>query len=547
MSSITRRKFIKTSVLGAAALSTSPFINYSSINASIQKDILFVPHPHPWMPRINSVYLADENVDPFMFPVEIKQEGIVIPSTIRTKRFSLNLRWFIEGFGFVVLSADNGGELYSIDDLPESSNLNYEFAKGRIFRNREVRLRYERSGTNFSSEVNHFTDLAEEYYNDASRNINNTEKCGELSNKSLYYSLWAGEKIELEHAKNEITRNDRQEHVYFGCETRQYIWAKSEELTKRFVELFNYATITHYIWDTWYELFEPREGVYNWGIKDNIVNWLTDNNITIEGRPLFWFHPVVTPDWLKSKHFEELKKYVRKHTEDLIDHYGNKVLHWEIVNEYHDWANIHDHTVDQITEITRLACDTAKEVNPNVVRLINNCCPWAEYVARGRRARSKIPSSRPLRSPRKFMEDLHNAGVDYDILGIQIYFPHRDLSDIMRLLERLDKFEKPIYITEMGASSGYSEHAIKLDEMDILDEPYQWHRRWDEELQADWLEQVYTLYYSKKNIKCINWYDFSDFRPFIKNGGLIREDSTTKRSFHRLRELLDSWNRLPKS
>ena len=55
----------------------------------------------------------------------------------------------------------------------------------------------------------------------------------------------------------------------------------------------------------------------------------------------------------------------------------------------------------------------------------------------------------------------------------------------------------------MGASSGYSEQAIKLDEMDILDEPYQWHRRWDEELQADWLEQVYTLYYSKQNIKCI--------------------------------------------
>jgi endo-1,4-beta-xylanase len=406
--------------------------------------------------------------------------------------------------------------LYTANELPETQILNYEFAKGRIIRNREVKSRYEKAGTKFSFEVNSYVDMAEEFYDAATKNLNNPEKCGDLSNQSLYYSLWAGEKIELEHAKSEIARINRQDHVYFGCETRQYIWAKSEDMMKRFVELFNYATITHYVWDTWYELFEPREGVYNWGVKDNIVNWLTDHNITIEGRPLFWFHPTVTPDWLKEKTFDELKKYVVNHTENLVNHYGDKVHHWEIVNEYHDWANIHDHTEEQITEITKLACDTAKEVNPNVVRLINNCCPWAEYAAAGNKARTKTPSPRPMRSPRKFMEDLHNAGVEYDVLGIQIYFPHRDLSDIMRMLERMEKFGKPIYITEMGASSGYSEQMVKLDEMDIKDEPYQWHRRWDEELQADWLEQVYTLYYSKPNIKNINWYDFSDFRPFHK-------------------------------
>ncbi len=547
MNNIDRRKFLKKTALTTAALAASPYLNWSTVFAKTDKDIVFRPYPHPWMPPINSVYLADENVDPFKFPVEIKQEGIVIPSEIGDQKFSLNTRWFIEGFGWVVLSADNGGELYSASEIPETQNLNYEFAKGRIIRNREVKSRYEKAKTKFSFEVNSYLNLAEQFYDEAKKNLNNPEKCGDLSNQSLYYSLWAGEKIELEHAKSEIARLNRQDHVYFGCETRQYIWAKSEDMMKHFVELFNYATITHYVWDTWYELFEPREGVYNWGVKDNIVNWLTDNNITIEGRPLFWFHPVVTPDWLKNKNFDQVKKYVVNHTEDLVSHYGDKVHHWEIVNEYHDWANIHGHTVDQITEITRLACDTAKEVNPNVVRLINNCCPWAEYAAIGNKARTKEPSPRPMRSPRKYLQDLEDAGVEYDVLGIQIYFPHRDLSDIMRLLERLQKFNKPIYITEMGASSGYSEQAVKLDEMNILDEPYQWHRRWDEDLQADWLEQVYTLYYSKPDIKCINWYDFSDFRPFIRNGGLTREDSTTKRSFHRLKELLASWNRLPKA
>jgi hypothetical protein len=162
----------------------------------------------------------------------------------------------------------------------------------------------------------------------------------------------------------------------------------------------------------------------------------------------------------------------------------------------------------------------------------------------GRMAR--MEAARPLRSPRKFIEDLHNSGVEYEVLGIQIYFPDRDLSDIVRLIERLEKFQKPIYITELGTTSGPSEEMIAKGEMKLPDEPYKWYRHWDEELQADWLEQVYTIYYSRPSIKAVNWYDFSDFRPHIKNGGLIREDSTTKRSYDRLINLLDGWGRLPK-
>ncbi|MCI0699193.1 twin-arginine translocation signal domain-containing protein [candidate division KSB1 bacterium] len=48
------------------------------------------------------------------------------------------------------------------------------------------------------------------------------------------------------------------------------------------------------------------------------------------------------------------------------------------------------------------------------------------------------------------------------------------------------------------------------------------------------------------NIKAINWYDFSDFRPYIVNGGLVREDCSTKLSFQRLKNLLASWKRLPR-
>ncbi len=545
MNQLTRREFLETSSLGAAAFGILPMLSpWSSLLVKTNEELIFRPYPHPLMPAMQLVYATDENDDPFKSSIQVRQEGIVVPADLSNRRFAVNTRWYVEGFGYVWLGADNGGAYYSRDDFDNgrSFNLNYEFARSRASRNKKVLARYQKDGTAFSSEIKHLSALAEELLHDAAKKLNDGERCAKLSDKALHYALWAGEKIELEKAKGDIEKMARHDQVYFGCESRQYIWAKHEEFTKRFVELFNYATVTHYVWDTWYELFEPREGQYNWGVKDDIVNWLAENGIHLEGRPLFWFHPSVTPDWLKNKNFDELEKYVEKHTHDLVSHYGDKVLEWEVVNEYHDWANIHDHTPEQITEIIRLACDKTKEANPKVVRILNNCCPFAEYVARGRMAR--MEATRPLRSPRQFIKDLIDANIEFEVLGIQIYFPQRDLSDIVRLLERLAVFGKPIYITEIGASSNLT--PVSPDGGGVAKEPYAWHRHWDEELQADWLEQVYTIYYSKPFIKAINWYDFSDFRPYIVNGGLVREDCSTKLSFQRLKILLASWNRLPR-
>lgn len=548
MTNISRRQFLKTGTAGAAAMAVSPLLSgWSSIFPRTSGDLIFRLYPHPWMQDVKYLHASDEHHDPFKSTIQLTREGIVVPEDFGDRRFAVNGQWFVDGFGMLNLSADNGGEFYTLADFSARKlNLNFEFARSRILRNRGVRKRYEKSGTRFSSEVRYLSDLAEDLFEDARKKQTDRERCARLSDKALKYALWAGERMELEKARQDIEAQNRQDTVYFGCETRQYIWAKSEEFTKRFVELFNFATVTHYVWDTWYEVFEPREGIYNWGVKDNIVNWLMENKITIQGRPLFWFHKSVTPDWLKNKNFDELKKYVERHTRDLITHYGDKVLQWSVVNEYHDWANVHNHTPEQITEITRLACDKTKAVNPNVVRIINNCCPWAEYAAFGRTNRTE-QATRPLRSPRKYIEDLLAAGVDFDVLGIQIYFPRRDLSDIVRLLERFEKFGKPIYITEIGATSGPTPQTVFNGQRGIPDGPYEWHRHWDEELQADWLEQVYTLYYSRPAIRAINWYDFADFRPFIVNGGLVREDCSPKRSFERLRTLLQSWNRLPEN
>jgi len=547
MEPISRRDFFKTSASGVAALAAIslfgglPQFRRPLPGASKRGDMLFVPHPHPSMPPIGFVYASDEEDQPFKSEIYVGDEGIVVPTEFGDKRFGVNLRWYVEGFGFLWLCADNGGEFYSLKDSSKGQvfNLNLELARSRVMRNERVMEKYAKSGTIFSEEVKGLKALSEDLLDDASKTARGQSRSTELADKALLYALWCGEKMELENARGAIALKSPKGEGYFGCETRQYVWVKSEAFTKIFPKLFNFATVTHYVWDSWYELFEPQEGRYNWGIKDDIVNWLTRVGIRIEGRPLFWFHPSVTPEWMKKFDFTQQKKYVERHAHDLVTHYGESVLEWEVMNEYHDWANVLNNTPEQMTEIVRLACDSTTSANSKVKRIINNSGPFGEYVARGTMA-GDVVANRTLRTPFQFLRELIMEGVDFDIVGIQVYFPDRDLSDIARMVERFGTLGKPIYITEIGATSGPSVASVNAGQP-FPQGPYSWHRHWDNDLQADWLEAVYTVCYSRPFIKAINWYDFADFRSYIPNGGLVLEDCTPKPSFERLSEILDKW------
>ncbi len=544
METFSRRQFLRTGALGAAAFAGSSFIGGGAPHfLRSGGDTLFRAYPPARMPAMTWAYASDEREDPFLSPVSTGRDGITVPGDMGKKKFSVNTRWLVEGFGYLWLAADNDGRFYESGDIDPRMNLNYELARSRVGRNHRVIARYTKEGTEFSSEVVHLMAIADELLRDAGKKSAEGEKGARLADRSLLYALQAGERIELEKAASDISSMKRRDPVWFGCETRQYVWAKSDEMSKRFQELFNFATVTHYVSDTWYELFEPVEGSYNWGIKDDILRWLSPRGVRLEGRPLFWFNPSVTPDWLKGKSVEQLKGYIERHTRDLVTHYGDRVSEWEVFNEYHDFSNVHNHTPEEITALCRLALEKTKEVKPDAVRILNNCYPFGEYVARGRMA--GMNATRRLRTVRAYLQDLADAGVDYDVLGIQIYFPQRDLSDIVRLLERLSAFGKPLYITEIGAGSGAAAPAAAGTPDAKETEPFAWHRPWDEDLQADWLEQMYTVCYSKPYVRAINWYDFSDFRPYIVNGGLVREDASAKQSYNRLKGLLASWQRLP--
>lgn len=555
-----RKEFLKTTaIIGAGTLFSSNMI--ASAPALLVKKrvpartakgtILFHPYyvqegrgPHMY----ELVWATDRNWDTFLSDIKLGEKGIAISDTKGKEKFGINCRWNVEGFGYTNITADNGGEFYTLppEEKTLDLNLNYELAKSRVARNRGRIKNLTKDGWNPSREVVAFLDLSEGYLEDAVKVLGSGEKCGQLSQQALLYSMWASEKMELEKAEYIIQKNGYRDGFFLGCDARGFYQMYQDTFLKLFSPLFNYANVTYVTkGDGIINDFEPKEGDHQFAIRDVLVDKLREYGIKTQGRLMFWFHDCCTPDWLKAKNYDQLLKYAEKHTKEVVGHYGDRMYAWEMVNELHDWANELLLSPEQSIELTRLITDVSKATAPTVKRTINSCCLYAEYVQMN--SYSGQPAKFRQRTPWQFTKDVVDAGIDIDIIELQMYYPYRDLQDSILMVERFEQFGKPMHLSEVGVAGGPTERSVKLGTVKFPNEPYLWHHPWDEETQADWLESIYTLAYSKQYLKACNWFDFVDPFSYMENGGLLRSpEGEKKASYHRLEKLQNKWKSLPK-
>jgi len=520
----------------------------SSVRSTAAGELSFRPYfvqsgrgPH----LLDWAYATDEQWDSFHSNITASNEAVKISDADGREKFGINVRWNVEGFGYIFITADNAGEFYSLPPAGKNVtlNLNYELARSRVARNAKRLALHKKSGWRPSRETDSLVSISEGYLADAKSAQSDGQRCGALSQKALLHAMWGSEKIELDYARYLVNKQGHRPGFWTGCDARGYFQMDVELFLSLFPELFNYATITHYLVSGVFEDFEPEEGKKQFDLRDALFKQLRQRNIPVEGRPLWWSYRTTTPDWLRKKTYDEVRKYVEKHVRTVVGHYGDGMYAWEVVNEFHDWANECRLKPDEIIEVTRLACDVARDTAPKVKRLINNCAPFAEYVQL--KKMTELDAFYPQRTPFQFVKQLAEAGVDFDITGIQMYFPYRDLADTIILIEKFESIGKTIQLTEVGASSGPSEESINSGKLMITQEPYIWHRPWDEELQADWMEGLYTLAYSKPMIEAVNWYDFVDPFSWIPNGGFLRTPKGEKRAvWDRLKKLQDRWKAL---
>ncbi len=566
-----RRNFIKKSAIAGAAVyagssifAAPTILTKSRVRPSTEKgELILKPYivqdgkgPHYGMVKSLKTlgekdwafpqwaFASDANWDAFYSNIFATPEGVKISDSEGRDKFGINVRWNVEGFGFIYMTADNGGEFYELPSSgkTKSYNLNYELAKSRLAKNNERLIQFRQENYSPSREVKAYLDLSEEYFHDAKKIEADEWNRAELSQKSLFYSMWGGEMLELDKAHQQIELSKYRDDFFIGCDTKGYPHMDKDVFLDLFSDAFNYATITHYL-----TRFEKEEEKYTYLDRDEQVKELRARGIAVEGRPIFWADECCTPQWLRDKSYSELLKYVEKHTREVVGHYGDKMYAWEIINEAHDYGNILKLKPDQMVEIAKLIADVAKDASPNVHRLINNCCIQASYVQLV--DWDQFDEKFDIITPHRFIKMCDEAGVDFDITGQQLYFQYtnRDLADNIRMTERLKKYGRPVQITEIGTTSGPTKESIMSGEMELPELPYPWHRHWDEELQAEWLEQIYTIFYSKPWVEAINWYDFVDPYSFIQNGGLLSSPKgETKPAYERVIEMRKKWNSMSK-
>jgi len=470
--------------------------------------------------RLKTLYAADLHFEPIRRNSKILDDGTV-EIEIPKGPTALHAKIEIPGFGDTWVIADNKGEGYG--EISAVLDFVRQAAESRLRDVEKLRQSHERM--RFSAECRAHEEAAREFLELATRP--GQKSPAKWSLMALSHALWVGELAIVETSRQLIGRRYRfkREGYLFGCNA--FAYRGDTPYGRYFREVLNFATLPFYL-----RRLEPREGKPDYSRVDAILEWCEKVGITPKGHPLWWGHEAGIPGWLKGADWAAAQKHCARVVGRSVQRYRGRINIWDIINEAHDWANGLNLTHEQEVEITRICADAARSKNPDAKLIVNNCAPFGEYAAEGRVHLG--PVYEKVFTPLSYLDAVMQAKVDFDIVGVQIYFPARDMFSISKLLDEYARFGKPVNITELGVRTSPASRSGKGPPVT------EWHIPWCEKVQADWVEWFYTICYARPEVTAVTWWDFKD-PAFIPTSGFLREDGTPRESFFRLRAMEKSW------
>jgi endo-1,4-beta-xylanase len=487
----------------------------------------------PIPPRdLSSAMVVDlEGMPAFEHQAEAVPGKVTLP--VPDEPFGLSMALPVDGFGHVYVRADSGGLGYQPDEAAgHSLNFCLEAARSRLAAVTAAEQRFQDEGTDPSADYAARIAAAQSLLAEAEKLAADPVACAGEAMRSLAESMQAGEMLVGEHARSIIATSSPRKGFLFGCATLAYE-RYGQPYAELFSQLLNFATVPFYRAGV-----ERDEGSLDFGRADRVLEWALADGLEVKGHPLVFFDRSGVSKWMAGRSFEEAKALHRRYILEAVGRYKDRVPIWDVINEAHDWANEVHYTQDQLTEMTRLAAESTREADPKATTIVNSCCTWSEYVARGRNQGG--PIGRPARTVLQYVRDAMSAGIDFDVIGLQIYYPEQDMFEIDRQLDRFCALGKPVHVTELGVSS--SPDPMKYYEEMRKPCPRYWHGRpWSEAEQADWIEAFYTLCYAKPGVEAVTWWDFTE-PSFIPHAGLTTEALRPKESYHRLKRLIEAWS-----
>ena len=504
----------------------------------------------------------------------IAKEGMpTVPATCipLDKPRRLFIQWTVPEFGNVVLAADNGGVGYSANEQGGTVlNLNYELARSQVDRLQANVERYQEDGYAIPPDI--LTDLGEaEALLVQASNLLGDEQAA-LSDQIMGLALWALEDLEQARAEQDIPRYRMgsctllvvdgqgaplsEATISYQQTSHDFLFGAFDTLAHAGVEIYelmqaagiNYLTSGFY----WAET-EPAQDLFQWEHIDHEIGVpdLSQMGFVLKAHALMAFWDFATPEYLLEMSFGELDAEVHEHISMLVDRYRQQIGIWNVINEAHSRGAALDLSRTEITTLTQTGIRAIRDHAPEARIIVNNAFEWyGESRIFWPLVKGK-PDDFTLSIP-AYLDHLAANNLDYEIIGQQLYnggytdffaqfglgepsgVATWDLAHISAILDRLGEYGKPLHVTEQSVPSSWDPEWIQYG-------AGWWHHPWDEETQAEFVHDFYTLVFGKEQAEAITWWNINDDGSFIFTGGLLNANNEPKPAYYALKDLIDGW------
>jgi GH35 family endo-1,4-beta-xylanase len=305
------------------------------------------------------------------------------------------------------------------------------------------------------------------------------------------------------------------------------------EFRKRFVELFNYATVL-FQWGKSLgqtDDYEFADGRTQEAHRKSLIAWCRQNHMLTKGHPLVFIYQ---PKWIAELAPEKREELLWRRVTREARAFAGDIDYWEVVNEpsmikrtaAKNGGFATQDVVDRYGEVKliEMAHALVQKADPNVKLIINETWPNKRFYDI---ARQTI-----------------DAGVKVDGVGLQMHGMTGFIKpqQIWAFCEEYKTLGAPLHITELLLPSCAAENRGKLTYSMQKNKAYPTTPE-GEARQAEELVQVYRTLFANPSVEAITWWSLSDHLSCCDAPvGLLHADMTPKPAYHAIRKLLkETW------
>ena len=293
------------------------------------------------------------------------------------------------------------------------------------------------------------------------------------------------------------------------------------------------ATIPFY----WSDL-EPENGktrygknspkIYRSPATDLCMEFCRENNIEPREHALAYEH--FFPDWLKDESVAGIKRELERRFGEIAERYADKINTIEVTNEM-EWSEGKTAFYRE-SDYVEWCYKTAAKYFPNNQLVINEWSGvWEDYCE----------------TLSRYYLTIENAllkGAKIDAVGMQYHMFYKKEEEAVKT----EKFYNPLVLYKTLDTYSKLHLPVQITEVTI---PAYSNEREDEDLQAEIIERLYSIWFSHPNVEQIIYWNLVDgYAAFAPQGdmtsgenyyygGLLRFDLTPKPAYYTIKNLFE--------